>query len=50
MLSMNVVSSPRRLLRDCADAPEGVVQQRQDRAEDLRAQLTKIIQNLADLE
>jgi len=33
-----------------ANAPEEVVQQRKDRAEMLRAQLTKIIQNLADLE
>ena len=33
-----------------ANAPEAVVQQRLDRAEELRAQLTKIIQNLADLE
>ena len=33
-----------------ARAPHHVVQQRMDTAEDLRAQLTKIIQNLADLE
>ena len=32
-----------------ANAPAEIVQQRQDRAEELRAQLTTIIQNLADL-
>ena len=33
-----------------SNAPEHVVQQKTERAEELRAQLTKIIQNLADLE
>jgi valyl-tRNA synthetase len=33
-----------------ANAPDEVVQPRRERAEELRAQLTKIIQNLADLE
>ncbi|MHC5034039.1 MAG: valine--tRNA ligase, partial [Planctomycetota bacterium] len=33
-----------------ANAPADVVQQKMDSAEELRAQLTKIIQNLADLE
>jgi valyl-tRNA synthetase len=32
-----------------ANAPEEVVQQKMEKAEELRAQLTKIIQNLADL-
>lgn len=33
-----------------ANAPDEVVRQRRERGEELRAQLTKIIQNLADLE
>jgi len=47
------IKAAHRMLHDpqfLAKAPEQVVQQKMDSAEDLRAQLRKVIQNLADLE